>query len=329
MFQKDKWVMIKLIINVTVLSVWALLFLSSVEGVDNSNSSWGSINKEVFVASILKNWGKRHKEIPLNIGTPVPSKLSSVIPKDDHFMIAGVLGYLSMGASFLMNDMDHKTEHELLNLSHEELETNSDFKKLPQAHQELLAWMLSQEDESIRPDEFFVKTLEIMKGDVFKALLLGWDLLSLGWHTDFQERDFFKKTKKLGFMPHTPGDKFAGWYHFWGMMLYSFYFSSQTNVPLLTTGFSTLWSFIEEFFCGLINTVKERSYVDFVYRFKINVSAGQAGQFLYREIRRYNKNPGKYLQNIKDTQQLFKPSNAVVVSCLNFLRSIHFNLLHK
>ncbi|MFA6583950.1 MAG: hypothetical protein WCS77_06600, partial [Elusimicrobiaceae bacterium] len=88
---------------------------------------------------------------------------------------------------------------------------------------ELIKWILAQPDLSIYPHAIFQASYRINKGDVYLTLLTIENVLSDGWRRPHREKS--SVTRKLApITVYAQGydDKFGSWYHFHGIMLYSY-----------------------------------------------------------------------------------------------------------
>ena len=86
----------------------------------------------------------------------------------------------------------------------------------------LRRWLESRPYLSVTPDKLFKKSLELSKGDIYKALLSIENILSEFWKD--KKRYQLRQTASLSSITnHCPGlgreDIFGSWYHLFGVML--------------------------------------------------------------------------------------------------------------
>ncbi len=138
----------------------------------------------------------------------------------------------------------------------------------------LKKWMLSRPDNSISPDQFFGKAIELENGNVQRGLMLAWDTLGEG-HIFAKERNNYPHTKKLiditgerdvftgnyysierrrkdGTTVNKPvesirGDNFSAWYHFAGVALRSFTTANSGFSLLSGKTYANVLIFLEEY----------------------------------------------------------------------------------
>ena len=114
-------------------------------------------------------------------------------------------------------------------------------------------------------------------------------MLSAGWRNEGGiPREVYPRTQKLAFIPHVEGDLFPAWYHFWGMMTYSYYLSARTaGLPAIGEMYGLLWASLEEIY-GL--RLLGRPLEAAITRLELDFSGAQAGAHLYRTIKKLKKN---------------------------------------
>lgn len=200
--------------------------------------------------------------------------------------VFGLLGYFFTGSALIDDGIDfvgHLTWEEIQSGDYLSTGLNAE-------HSELLGWMLAQPDESIEPHQLLAKSIAICNGDVFKSLVIAWDVLSAGWTSSRRARmprDNFPKSKKLVPIPHVRGDLFPSWYHFFGVMLYSYRMSSLSGgVYLAPEALSALVIAVEE---GM--GLGKRRLDSAIIRTSIDFAGARAGNILFRRLRALKKNP--------------------------------------
>jgi hypothetical protein len=181
---------------------------------------------------------------------------------------------------------------------------------------ELYRWMMTQPDGSVSPEAFFQKSLELEKGDVWKALDLGWSILSAGRNFGGQERLHLRKTQKLadlrgdadqveayhGFQISkyhwtSKADNFSAWYHFWGAMTYAFYRDSIfALLPVPGSWLASLCALIEEGFIQPLEIAIRREFGaigDTMTRLRIDLEGAKAGGRLARRFADLRRDGGR------------------------------------
>lgn len=90
--------------------------------------------------------------------------------------------------------------------------------------QEYLKWILRQPTRSITPESAFRSSLRINKGNVYLALLTIENIYSAAWTVRGRESlPWILKVKTMvNANNQVTNDNFGPWYHFWGMVLYSY-----------------------------------------------------------------------------------------------------------
>lgn len=176
---------------------------------------------------------------------------------------------------------------------------------------QLYRWLLNQPDNSITPDAYLMKAVELCKGDIFRALNIGLDLLIVGRY-DGAGRNYYTKTQKLidirgdrddleqTHRPEDPSyrwtskaDNFSAWYHFWATMIYAFFRQSTfTLLPLPGHVAVAGMVLVEEFIVGPVEHVLRwewRAFLDLPNRLDVDLQGARAGYYLARNLEKLNK----------------------------------------
>lgn len=312
-----------------ILIVAATLFCAGTSFADDTSdpsaSGYFNFDSNVFVAKSLTNLSP---ETQSNLTPEVPNikNLGLMIGRaPGETADLYIANFLFM---FFMGFPMHANTNELAKVSAlplGEIEKTPEFLQAPAIHQQLLLWILRQPDRSIMPDDLLAKSIEITNGDVLKALILGWDVLSTGWRNEGgMPRDNYPRTKKLAYIPHVTGDLFPSWYHFWGMMTYSYFLSARTfGIPAVAQMYGLLWATLEEIY-GL--RLWGRPLEAAITRLEIDFAGAKAGAQLFKYTKNLRNKPAETITALNNIVQLksatyITPQRYALKSGLKALRS--------
>lgn len=100
---------------------------------------------------------------------------------------------------------------------------------MTEQEQNLHAWLIKQELNSVTLEAIFRQSLKLNKGDVYLTILTIENLLSANWRYKYRETmPVTKRLKSISSGYNYSADKYGTWYHFFGMILYGYVTSNGT-----------------------------------------------------------------------------------------------------
>lgn len=174
----------------------------------------------------------------------------------------------------------------------------------------LKSWILSQEDNSIKPVAFYQKAIEIAGGNVEDGLVLAWNFLIHRKGEKRKRNDFpyqqklyditgefevFEGNKGPNGRVTVRGDKFSAWYHFAGTALNSFHEANRiSSIPTgcsnrTISGFAkakTNFALLMEHFGNRFRqrTLFNEGMIDKLKKQKIDEAGAEFGAALWKNL---------------------------------------------